>query len=758
MKRTSSLLLIFCSFSANASGIADWQFDENGLPAVTYRGDYPYEPSEESLKIGVMHTGDLSDPYFLLGNYRMVLFAHVSGKYQVLSSERIWSRLNLGASINTGVSGAWIDVDGERLRLTGPGSLAEDRAHTEFRSGVGYATYRYETGGLTVERTIKVAPSASYDSGQSTFLIDVTIHNPTDTEKEVSYREFVAANYEMNWHSRNPVKVDYSADIELVDRQTIKAAFRAAPREPYLWKDKDSIAIYEGYPPALYLHISGADASVDSSVDADGVPLLEATRTLSMPGNSSATIVFAVGFNFENDDSLFRESAGELRGSDHADQWKAVLPQFEDEPDQVLRRELIWHAHILEAMSAYSAYFNETKTPQGTNYDYYWGQHASIRDHLQHMLPMAYYNPAVAKSALRYSLQKVMPMGGVPIVELGFGYQTNLFYEQSDNQLFLLNSINEYLRITGDYEFLEEIVAYYPREAGMAGTVLEHIDRMHVFLRHEIRTGPRGLVRLLNSDWNDDLHFVLDELPYNLFFMRSESLLNTTMLVKVYGDLADHLTTYRNGADTEASQARHLEQLIADIRDYRRQVFEALLRDWGDEPFIRRFYLGDRSVGHDKVYIWPQAFALQIPELPLDRKQKIVDVVEERLVRPEKVGGRLMEEVLPTERTHYCLPGMGENGAFWFSPYGQYVLGVAEVDLERAWRYFHRSSLGHIGSQFPGLWIGQWTAGDSVNSSLSESPGHARHMMYNAHPHAYQLYMYFRLKEIGQERAVADAP
>ncbi|MEH0152595.1 hypothetical protein V6R21_00535 [Limibacter armeniacum] len=741
------LLLTFGGASIAQTPLVVWEWDENGLPSLDYQGAYPFK-----VELSKQATSMTTDPYFALGNYRMLLFAHVSGTYQLLTAERSWGRLNQGDSINTGVSGAYLKLGKKRVALTGPNSLAENRSQTAVKTGVGYMSYRYQMNkNLSVKRTIKVAPSQSYDGGLPAFLVEVEIENSGKRKEKVDYHEFVRASYEMNYQQRSAKKVDYRADVKQVSANLIKADMIAETEVPFLWKDRETAAEYEGYPPSLFISSLEVNGTVTSYPDASGKPLLDASVEVTLKPAEKKTVYFVVGIEATGDVAQIKQMIEKLQQDDVANSfasaWKNVLPLFEAEKDDRLRMELIWDAHTLEAMSMYSGYFQETKTPQGSAYDYYWGLHGGIRDHLQHMLPMCYYNPEVAKSALRYCLKKVTPRGEAPISEKGIGYQTDEAYKQSDNQLFLLNSLNEYLRITGDYAFLMEDIAYYPLEAKTSGTVLDHIEMMHLFLRDEISVGPRGLVRLLNSDWNDDIHFVLAEKPYNRMYFDSESMLNSTMLVKVYGDMLRELEKAKK-VEKDIPMIE-VDRLLESITYQRKTMLENVMKDWGGATYLRRFYWIDESVGHDKIYLWPQAFALQIPEVSIEKKQALLQEVEEKLIKPEKVGARLMEGNFPLKRgEHYAEIGCGENGGCWYSPFGQLVIGTAEVDIDKAWQFFERTTFRHISSQYPDLWIGQWTSSDYVNSSLTSAyPGHSQNMVYNAHPHAYQLYMYYLLKE-----------
>ena len=55
--------------------IGKWMLDEAGLPCFAYTGDLPYNaPDDKGQKIRLPE-----DPWFILGNYRITVFSHVSG-------------------------------------------------------------------------------------------------------------------------------------------------------------------------------------------------------------------------------------------------------------------------------------------------------------------------------------------------------------------------------------------------------------------------------------------------------------------------------------------------------------------------------------------------------------------------------------------------------------------------------------------------------------------------------------------------------
>src|SRR4051812_42596828 len=73
--------------------ISHWPLSAKGLPVYEYKGALPFKAVDKDGKDALQP----EDPYFLIGNYRLVLFTHVSGIYQLITAERAWARLNASA-------------------------------------------------------------------------------------------------------------------------------------------------------------------------------------------------------------------------------------------------------------------------------------------------------------------------------------------------------------------------------------------------------------------------------------------------------------------------------------------------------------------------------------------------------------------------------------------------------------------------------------------------------------------------------------
>ena len=70
--------------------IGSWTCDRYGLPVFSYEGKLPFTAT---MKNGAPASSP-EDPYFLLGNCQLTLFAHVSGTYDLITGQRAYGRMN----------------------------------------------------------------------------------------------------------------------------------------------------------------------------------------------------------------------------------------------------------------------------------------------------------------------------------------------------------------------------------------------------------------------------------------------------------------------------------------------------------------------------------------------------------------------------------------------------------------------------------------------------------------------------------------
>ena len=618
--------------------IGNWFTDKNDLPGFEYTGSLPYSAvCKDGTPVKLPE-----DPWFLMGNYQLTLFAHVSGIFELITGQRSWGRLNMGSKPNTGVHLSSLKVDGKSYSLTGLSSAAANPDLCKRKFGCGYAQYDYDLDGITVSRKINIKPSFEIDGGQPAFVLSLTLKN----------------------HRENgvPAKIELS-EIMGVHYSEIQYQFASEEAQ----KIKFNYEVFEG----------------------------------SDTGDGNSDEKYSVSSIVKD---LISDTGLVQGGPDFSSDWKKVLPSFSEEADPTMRRELIWHAYSLEAMATYSSYYHETKIPQGTIYDYNWGKHASARDNLQHALPCVYYNPKLAKSTLRYLMERTTSFGEVKLIEYENGYAEHEGYFTSDQQLFMFLLLSEYLRVTGDYDFLKEEQEPFPCDgSGKKVTVLHMVEKLFTFLRDTIGVGSHGLVRLYNSDWNDTIYYI-EKVPYLTVVRGGESHMNSAMVCSIFQTLIPQLK--KGGAAQKLTENMFLE---------------------------------------------PMGYTLQMKDYPLEGKKILYKEMQKRLYQGEKLGAR--QQQTPQFDSPDYDKGSRENGGFWWALNAPVICGLASWDKAEARRLLQNMTLSHMSECFPDYWCCYWDASNNVESSLIPQEGLSdQSFTYSdvphccAHPHAWILYCWYYLK------------
>ena len=716
--------------------IGNWTADPAGLPAFEYTGKLPYRetlPNGEKVKLP-------EDPWFLLGNYRLTLFTHVNGEYELISGQRSWAKVNFGGYPNKGANASSVSVDGKEYALTGMDSIAADPDKCRRIFGCGFANYEFDIDGVLINKNLSVKPSKDIRDGASAFLMTVSFRNMSDSEKTVSYHEWLGVKFVMVQHQGAPDEyqpVKYAYEFS-GDNSFGQVNVTAVNDDPLLFGKREDMSRLDGYPPAAFMRALSDETAI--SGDEKGI---SADTQFTLAPSEEKILRLIIGFAFDGANEICEELANGSAVTEpvcaFADDWLGILPQFENEPDKDLRRELIWHAYTLEAMATYSEYYDETKIPQGTIYDYHWGQHASARDNYQHALPLCYYDPMLAKSVLRYMLKRTTPYGEIRLIESGNGYADNERYFTSDQQLYFFLLLGEYLKITGDYEFLRDKIQPFPVKGMAEMTAAELTEKCFIYLRDTVGVGAHGLVRLLNCDWNDAVYY-MEKLPYNNVLMTGESHMNSAMAVSILQGLIPEL------------EKAGLNELCRSMSLYRERILNAFLADVGGRSFPRRMYFNGRAYGEDNMFLEPIGFTLQINELSDERKQRLYSEMQKRLYKGEKLGAR--EQQTPEFEDEGFDKGSRENGGFWWALNGPVIVGMAQLDKSEAMRLLKNMTLKNLSEQFPQYWSSYWSAADTLESSLVPGEGCTDQSddfwlqpVFCAHPHAWTLYCYYRIME-----------
>jgi hypothetical protein len=758
--KNNLVLLLMLSFSLPAlkiyGQIGHWLKDEVGLPCFEYTGKLPYEAYSPS---GVK-SGYSPDPKFMLGNYRFDLFTTVSGKYEIITNERVWGRLNQGKELESGECSASLDVKikgkSSTFQLTGIPSQATNPDICTRVFGCGFANYTYKLeNNIVVQRILSTKPSSTSTNGVPGFIITVKLKNNTAKSVQLTYNESVLANYTMLNQGRDNKVVQYKNSVLSNESQkTLIADIHAESNDPGLFPSVSGISKYDGYPPSFFFSIAdlpvGAKYKLVPGNISEKENTLGASISFELKPGEEKEIHFVVGYSFDKTESEITSIINELKsgvteravksnyfsGSYFRSDWKKILPDLKNEPDTVMKREMVWNAYCLEVIASYNRYYNETQIPQGTIYCYAWGANSAARDQCQDGLAACYTNPVLAKSNLRWLLKRQDAYGHIRYGERGFGMTTEYFFAASDIEIAFLDLFAEYLRITGDVDILLEDVEYYPMESNFKQTGLSHLAQAFRYIRDEVEIGEHGLVKLRNADWFDDMVLDMEKNghPYSDIFFCAESNLNSIYVTYAIDNLIKVLAPLVNSPKF-AKQKTQIESLIAGMNQYRNASYQAFMKDMEGRNFSRRALLhANTSYGDSILYLEPQAFMMLTPEVPIETKKLVWSEIQKRVMTGQTIGARQCEA--------------GRN-QFWYALNVPLLLGVAQFDKPKAWQMLKDMSFQNISSKYPEYWMGYWTAPDALSFSDKEGISGTT-VPFCSHAHSWPIYGYFRLTELNK--------
>ena len=219
----------------------------------------------------------------------------------------------------------------------------------------------------------------------------------------------------------------------------------------------------------------------------------------------------------------------------------------------------------------------------------------------------------------------------------------------SDDALWLIPTISEYVKETGDIDFLKENYSYAD---GGEGTVYEHMKRIVAFSTEQV--GENGVCKGLRADWNDCLNLG-----------GGESALVTFLLFKaltVMTGIAGLLGQNEDAADYKA-QVNKLQAVCDEVL-------------WDGKWYLRGFTKSGRKIGtkdntEGKVHLESNAWAVLSGAASGYRAQKALKVIHEELATPYGIMLNAPAYTVPDDEIGFVTrvyPGLKENGSIFSHP------------------------------------------------------------------------------------------
>lgn len=219
----------------------------------------------------------------------------------------------------------------------------------------------------------------------------------------------------------------------------------------------------------------------------------------------------------------------------------------------------------------------------------------------------------------------------------------------SDDALWLIPSIAEYIRETGDEEFLDEVIGYAD---GGEGSVYEHMKKILDFSAEQV--GEHGVCLGLRADWNDCLNLGGGESAL-VSFLHVWALEHFLEMAKRKGN--------REDIDKYSDMYRRVKR-----------VCETQL--WDEEWFIRGITKSGKKIGtaedkEGKVHLESNAWAVLSGAATYEQGLKAMDSVEKYLYTPYGIMLNAPSYTVPDEEVGFVTrvyPGVKENGAIFSHP------------------------------------------------------------------------------------------
>ncbi|HOX39105.1 MAG TPA: hypothetical protein PL033_14060 [Candidatus Brocadiia bacterium] len=709
-----------------------WITDASGLPAYEYELD---ERSDARAKYQTTR-GASRDHWHLLGNDRVIATAHNGGYVQLYDWGRGGKVLNRWEPERMGYSGGFkfISMNG-RTFSTLRGGLPKDATQRRV-FGTGYFLKETRHDEMTLIERIE-APD-----GDDPVLISKTeIRNESNADAEIGLVEFWAVNPEQLLFTPFIVRPF------LMLRKALNRLFRVSAFHdeatgatgisvnfswPSLAPHPETPFLFDCHPKTVFLAplddgtsgaaqfatdgraffgsggladppgVTGAaDGSLIKNRPAHrGDSILEFRRTVRLAPGETARFRYIYGYSD-------RAGIRALVEKHSIPKERKRIPHagFRSEGAEWLERECAWHSYYLQAGTLYSDFYRAHFVDQASAYSFEQGLSGASRDFALFILALTYLRPSLAREMLRFMMATQNPeTGALPYAHMGHGVSSGVLIHSwsSDQDLFFMWALAEYLSATRDMGFLEEDVPFNPPSKGRTGKVFEHVQLSFRHLTNRVGVGAHGMIRSGTGDWNDGL-LPLSGHPF-IGFLRGESAQNAALAALVLPAMARHLGNIAAGT-------------AALMREFAAKQTDALKPMWTGEWMARGYTgRGDEMFGRDRLFLDAQPFAVLGGALNEEQSRRLFANVEERCVRPEATGALM---IWPADGS------VADPGSTWAAVDSLTAWAWGHVDRESAWRFFLSTTLAARAEAYPDLWYGIWSGPDAYYSSGRPNAGQA---------------------------------
>lgn len=545
--------------------------------------------------------------------------------------------------------------DGETIWNPGWSPVKTELDSYECRHGMGYTIITGRKNGLKAEATFFVPQN--YD-GEVQQLVLTNESGSAKTFKLWSFAEWClwdaqddCTNFQRNF-STGRVEVVGSTiyhKTEYRDRRDHFAFYTVNDAIDGYDTDRDSfIGLYNGFhnPQAVL------DGKANNSFADGWSPIASHYKEITLAAGESKTLVFILGYvempaaeKFEADGKTINKvksnamiekyntpekvAAGlaELRET-----WDKLLGILNvDTPDDKVNRMVnIWNQYqcmVTFNLSRSASYFESGI-----------GRGMGFRDSNQDVLGFVHQIPDRARERIIDIASTQFPDGGCyhqyqPLTKKG---NADIGGDFSDDPLWLILSVSAYIKETGDWSILDEMVPY-DNDMSVAQPMLEHLKVSFYHIVNNL--GPHGLPLAMRADWNDCINLsCYSDTPGESFQTYTnpkfkeeggyskvaESAFVGALFTYAgpnYVQILNHL-----GKTDEAAKAQ------AEIDKMKKVMMDSA---WDGDWFLRAYdaegkKMGSKECEEGQIFIEPQGFAI-MSDIDAEASKKTLKAIDERL-------------------------------------------------------------------------------------------------------------------------------
>ena len=517
------------------------------------------------------------------------------------------------------------------------------------RHGLGYSIIK------GIKNKVEVQQELYVPKNDNILLQRITVTNNTDILKEIDLFSFVefclwdamddSSNFQRNY-STGEVEVEGSViyhKTEYRERRNHYAVFYANRPVDSFDTSRDSFMGVYGSPRSPKAVVNGR---CGNSIAHGWQPVGAHHFHLTMKPGESVKIILGLGYvevpveeKFIAPSIINKKNAHALMNKYYTDEqfdagmaqlkkfWDNLLAGFEvrTENEKVNRMVNIWNAY--QCMVT----FNMSRS--ASYYESGIGRGMGFRDSCQDLLGFVHMIPERARERILDIAATQKEDGGAyhqyqPLTKKG---NSDIGGGFNDDPLWLIACTDAYIRETGDWGILDEMVDF-DNNPDLAAPLMEHLRRSFNYTLNNL--GPNKLPLIGRADWNDCLNLnCFSEHPGESFQITgpsegpvAESVFIAGMFVKYgreYGNILKH-----QGKTEEAEKAYEAVNKMSET---------ILDKGWDGEWFIRAYDAFGKKVGsaecdEGQIFIEPQGMCIMAGVgVKTGEAQKALDSVKERL-------------------------------------------------------------------------------------------------------------------------------